>query len=59
MPSKMRHLLSRLAKRSTHYNYFSWEVGEFIIISESEWDLKSLVVDMTTNSAQWLQIYQL
>ena len=52
MPSKMRHLLSRLAKGSTQYNYFSWEVGEFIIISESEWGLKSLVVDMTTNSAQ-------
>ena len=59
MLSKMRHLLSRLAKRSAQYNYFSWEVGELIIISESERDLKSLVVDMTTNLAQWLEIYQL
>ena len=35
-------------------------IGEFIIVSESEWDFKSLLVDMTTsNLAQWLQIYQL
>ena len=58
MPSKKRYLLSRLAKRSNEL-FFWGSRGLFIIISESEWDLKSLVVDMTTNSAQWLQIYQL
>ena len=54
MPSRKRHLLSHLAKRSTR---FSWKAGEFIIISKSEWDLISLVVDMTANSAQRLQIF--
>ena len=54
MLSKKRHLLS-----CVQLYYSSWEVGEFIIISESEWDLLSLVVDMTTNSAQRLQIFEL
>ena len=30
-----------------------------MIISESEWELISLVVDMTANSAQRLQIFEL
>ena len=54
MPSKKRHLLSCVP-----LYYSSWEVGEFIIISESEWELISLVVDMTANSAQRLQIFEL
>ena len=55
MPSKKRNLLSRLAKCSTLLLF--WEVGEFIIIIESEWNLISLVVDMMANLAQWLQIF--
>ena len=39
-------------------DYCSWKVGVFIIISKSEWDLVSLVVDMTANSAQWLPSVQ-
>ena len=54
MPSKKRHLLSCVP-----LYYSSWEVGEFIIISESEWELISLVVDMTANSAQRLQLFEL
>ena len=54
MPSKKRHLLSCVP-----LYYSSWEVGEFIIISESEWELIRLVVDMTANSAQRLQIFEL
>ena len=50
MPSEKRHLLSHLAKRS-------WKVGEFIIITKSEWDLVSLVFDMTANSAQQFQLF--
>ena len=42
---------------SKPFPYCSWEVGEFIIISESEWDLISLVIGMTANSAQRLQIF--
>ena len=43
--------------QSVPLDYCSWKVGEFIIISKSEWDLISLVVDMTANSAQRLQIF--
>ena len=50
MPSKKRHLLSRVP-----LYYSSWEVGEFIIISESELELISLVVDMKAILAQRLQ----
>ena len=54
MPSKKRHLLSCVP-----LYYCPWEVGEFIIIGESEWELISLVVDMTANSAQRLQLFEL
>ena len=37
--------------------YCSWEVREFIIISESKRDLISLVVHVPANSAQRLQIF--
>lgn len=54
MPSKKRHLLSCVP-----LYYCSWEVGEFIIISESEWDLIILVVEMKAISAQRLQTFEL
>lgn len=56
MPSEKRHLYC-LIWQSVRLDYCSWKVREFIIITKSEWDLVSLVVDMTANSALRLQIF--
>ena len=57
MPSRKRHLLSHMVKRSTRLLFLESR-RIYNTISKSEWDLISLVVDMTAaNSAQRLQIF--
>ena len=38
-------------------SYCSWKKGELVIVSESEWNLISLVIDMTANLTQGLQTF--